>query len=204
MDLRVEAVPEFSTHWGVGLSVVTSDNYLVFSRRGRTAVGAHTFYPSVAESADRVADSDSAGAPKHFNIARRGVEEELGIPLLPKELTWLSFGANSVLCEFALIGVVHTSSTFDEIVKLRESAKDKWESEALHAVKFSPCDVAEFLSQKNNRFSPFAIIAVFETLIHEFGLIDTEAAFIDADVSVTQQLPEWMTDNFLASKLREF
>ncbi len=97
VDLRVAPVPELATHWGVGLAVVTADHQLLISERGNTAVDPNIFFPSVAEGATRAKDSDESGAPNHFNTARRGMEEELGVPLTAEELTWLSFGANAYL-----------------------------------------------------------------------------------------------------------
>ena len=192
VDLRCEVVPELATSWGAGLSVVTNDGYLLFAERGKTAVGADTFGPSVAEGASRAADSGADGAPDQFGIAKRGIEEELGVPLLPEELTWLSFGANSSLCEFGLIGLVRTPFTFAEIVDRRSlgAAKDSWETKELYAVKFCLDDVANFLSQDDKLFSPFGLIAVVHALVHKFGIADVEVAFAKIEVNVTQQLPE--------------
>jgi hypothetical protein len=195
VDLRRHAVPELATHWGVGLSIVTQDRYLLLSERGNTAVDPDVFFPSVAEGASRAKDSDATGAPDHFNIAKRGLAEEVGIPLAPTELTWLSFGANSYLCEFALIGRIDTRFTLEEILRRRSvgTPKDKWETKRLHAVEIAPGDIVAFLSSPERRFSPFALIAVVHTLIREFGFAATEAAFAGARVNVSQQLPGWLT-----------
>jgi hypothetical protein len=56
--------------------------------------------------------------------------EELGIEIEPDELTWLSFGANSYLCEYGLIGRVDTGWTAARIDARRSTgaAKDNWET----------------------------------------------------------------------------
>lgn len=194
VDLRVAPVPEVATHWGVGLAVLTADHFLLVSERGNTAVDPHIYFPSVAEGATRAKDGDENGAPNHFSTARRGMEEELGVPLTGDELTWLSFGANAYLCEYALIGRVDTPFTVEEIERRRTlgAAKDSWETRRLHAVEFTPQAVAEFCSTPGRRFSAFALITFVHALMHEFGISKTEAAFTGVRVSVTQQLPEWL------------
>src|SRR5258708_22459483 len=86
VDLHVAPVSELATHWGIGLTVVTSDGRLLISERGNTAVDPHVYFPAVAEGATTAMDAAPNGAPDHFKIASRGVLEELGIPLSPKEL----------------------------------------------------------------------------------------------------------------------
>lgn len=192
IDLRTAPVPELATHWGVGLTVVTKDKYLLVSERGNTAVDAGVFFPAVAEGGSLTKDADpSTGAPDHENIAARGVEEELGAPLGPGELTWLSFGANAKLCEFALIGRVDTRFTFDELQRRRSVGwpKDSWESKRLHPIDFQPESVAEFLSDDARVFSPFALIAIVHTLVHEFGLDHCERAMRGCAPRVSESLP---------------
>jgi hypothetical protein len=194
VDLRVAPVPELATHWGVGLAVVTADHQLLISERGNTAVDPHIFFPSVAEGATRAKDGDENGVPNHFNTARRGMEEELGVPLTGEELTWLSFGANAYLCEYALIGRVDTPFTVEEVERRRAlgAAKDSWETRRLHAVEFTPQAVAEVCSFPGRRFSAFALITFVHALMHEFGISKTEAAFSGVKIAVTQHLPAWL------------
>ncbi len=194
IDLRVAPVPELATHWGVGLAVVTADHFLLVSERGNTAVDPNIFFPSVAEGATRAKDSGENGAPDHFSTARRGLDEELGVLLTQDELTWLSFGANTYLCEYALIGRVDTPFTVEEIERRRAlgAAKDSWETRRLHAVEFTPQAVADFCSQPDRRFSAFALITFVHALMHEFGIGKTEAAFAGTKVAVTQHLPAWL------------
>jgi hypothetical protein len=186
-NLRAAPVPELATHWGVGLSVVTVDRQVLISQRGNTAVDPHVYFPAMAEGASRHHDAAANGAPDHDHIAARGMREELGIEIKPDQLTWLSFGANSVLCEYGLIGRVDTDMTAAEIEVRRTTgaAKDAWETRQLHAVPFNPVDVARFLSERSRNFSAFALIAILHTLMHEFGTAAIDAAFAQVDVSVS-------------------
>lgn len=193
VDLRTETVPQFATHWGIGLAVVTSDDYVLIGERGATAVDADVCYPSVAEGADRPGDADATGAPDHAAIARRGLAEELGIDLAPGELTWLSFGANAVRCEFALIGLVRTRYRAAEVAERRErAAPDAWETKALHAVQFAPEAVVDFCSEPGRRCSPFALVALVHALAHEFGQRRVAEAFERAHIQVSEDLPAWI------------
>ncbi len=194
VDLRVAPVPELATHWGVGLGVVTADGKLLVSERGNTAVDPHVYFPAVAEGATRPQDVAANGAPDHYITARRGVLEELGVELQPEELVWLSFGANSYLCEYALIGRITTHHTVREIESHRSvgAAKDSWETKRLHAVEFNPPALARFCAEPDRRFSAFALITLVHALVHEFGVPETVGAFEAVTVNVTQHLPQWL------------
>lgn len=194
VDLRIQPVAQLATHWGVGLSVITSDGRLLVSERGSTAVDPHVYFPAVAEGATQPMDAATNGAPDNFKTAARGVQEELGVPLSPDELTWLSFGANSYLCEYGLIGRVDSSYSYDDIERRRAlgAARDSWETRRLHGVELDPKAAAAFCSHPERRFSAFALITIAHTLMHEFGVERTEHAFAHARVQVTQHLPEWL------------
>lgn len=193
-DLRTAPVPEFATYWGVGLSVVTSDGMLLISQRGNTAVEPNAYSPAVAEIALRASDGDDRGAPDQFQTAQRGLLEELGIDLEPDEVTWLSFGANSYTCGYALLGRVDTRHTLHEVQSRHSvgAAKDSWETKHIHAVEFHPVEVARFCSDPTRRFAPITLASIVHTLMHEFGVTRTEAALADASISVTQSLPQWL------------
>jgi hypothetical protein len=118
----------------------------------------------------------------------------MGVDILSDELRWLSFGANSYLCEYGLIGRVDTRHTLAEIDSRRSvgAAKDSWETKHVHSIEFSPESVARFCSDPQRRFSPFALVAIVHTLLDEFGVARTELAFENVSVVVTQHLPQWL------------
>lgn len=194
VDLRTAPVPEFATYWGVGLSVITSDGMLLLSERGNTAVEPNAYSPAVAEISLRASDTNGRGAPDHFSTARRGLREELGVDLEPDEITWLSFGANSYTCGYALLGRVDTRHTLHEVQSRHSvgAAKDSWETKRIHAVEFGPVEVARFCSEPSRRFAPITVASIVHTLMHEFGVARVEAALGDASISVTQTLPAWL------------
>ncbi|MDQ0286805.1 hypothetical protein J2Z49_001922 [Desulfofundulus luciae] len=112
-------VPEFATHFGVGIMVVTADGKIIFCERGPTAVDAFVFFPSVAEGSSRPVDAGPNGGPDPYRTAVRGLAEELDLEISPDHVKSLSFGANAVLCEYALCGVVYVEQTEEEILSPR-------------------------------------------------------------------------------------
>lgn len=190
VDLMVRTVREFATHFGIALMIVTSDGFTFFSERGRTAVDAFTFFPSVAEGSCRPLDQGQAGAVDPYRTAVRGAAEELGIELAPEQIEFLSFGANAVLCEYGLIGIAHVSLTADQVISARSLGipKDRWESNALHAVRFDPKSVAEFVKE-HSPWSPFAIVAAVHSLVYEFGWEKTVQALGGIRIKLSETLP---------------
>lgn len=192
IDLAYSPVPEFATHFGVGLMVVTSDEKIIFSERGPTAVDSFVFFPSVAEGSNRPADALHNGGPDPYRTAVRGIAEELGIEVRPEQVKFLSFGANAVLCEYALCGVVYVDHTSKDILEIRSLGipKDRWENQQLHFANFSPKDVASFMAS-HKPWSPFGVVCTVHALYDAFGPTALTEAFKNTKIVLSQSLPEW-------------
>ena len=185
VDLRVGPVPELPVFWSVGVSIVTSDGWLLVSQRGATALDPDVCGPAMAEGANRELDADATGAPDQLGVVRRGLLEELGIGLGPDELTWLSLSASADTLHYALIGRVDTPLTLREVESRAAGATDAWETKQLLAVEFSPGAVARFCADR--QFSAFGLATVVNTLLHEYGEARTVATFGGEIVGVTSQ-----------------
>lgn len=109
----------------------------------------------------------------------------------PSQKRLLSFGANAVLCKYALCGVVEVEQTEAELVRLRNLGvpKDRWESQKLHFVPFTPEEVARFMA-KNKPWSPLAVVCAVHALLDRYGAQRLEKAFRDAKIELNQHLPE--------------
>jgi hypothetical protein len=190
IDLAYSPVPEFATHFGVGIMVITADGKIIFSERGPTAVDAFVFFPSVAEGCSRPVDAGYNSGPDPYRTAVRGLAEELGLEISPDQVKFLSFGANAVLYEYALCGAVYVDQTEGEILKTRSLGipKDKWENQKLHFVPFKPEAVAEFIT-KNKPWSPFAIACAIHALFDRFGKEKLVKAFAGKEIVLSQFLP---------------
>lgn len=190
VDLRVRPVPELATLWGVALTVITSDGLLLLSEGGNVGGTASVVVPPVATEADRLVDAAVDGAPDHFLTAKRGLYDHLGIDLQPSQLTWLSIGASSVLCDYTLVGRADTHHSYDEIVERRSLgvAPVGWKT-TVHAVEFTPRAVAEFCSRLDASFSAMAVAAVVHALMSEFGVAKVEEAFGRVSLKSARSLP---------------
>jgi len=191
VDLAVRPVPELATHFGIALQVVTADGQTVFALRGQTAVDAHVWFPSVAEGASRPTDAGPRGGPDPYRTAVRGLVEELGVDVPEEDILFLSFGANAVLCEYALCGLARIRETAEQVARIRATGvpKDKWESQSLRFVRWTPREVARFVAEQGP-WSPFALVTVYHALIHDFGREATDRAFSAVKrVNLSQTLP---------------
>jgi hypothetical protein len=191
IDLAYSPVLEFATHFGVGIMIITSDEKIIFSERGPTAVDSFVFFPSVAEGSNRPADALHNGGPDPYRTAVRGIAEEMGIDVKPEQVKFLSIGANAVLCEYALCGVVYTDYSSGELSEIRSLGipKDRWENQRLHFVTFSPSAVADFMAA-NKPWSPFAVACTVHALYDAFGPQRIIEAFRNIKIELSQKLPK--------------
>lgn len=190
VDLAVSPVPEFATHFGVGIMVITKDDKIIFSERGKTAVDAYVFFPSVAEGSSRPIDDISPkGGPDPYRTAVRGIIEELGVEVHPDDIKFLSFGVNAVICEYALCGVVQVNYTENDIIRIRSlgTPKDRWENQKLHFVSFTPNDISDFIA-KHRPWSPFAMVCVAHAVYDRFGKEKLEHAFTNMKVCLSEDI----------------
>ena len=190
-DLKVAPVPEFATHFGVGLAIVTRDQRLVISERGHTAVDSFVLFPSVAEGSSRPVDGGDKGGADPYRTAVRGVAEEMGIEVSRDDVRFLSFGVNVHLCEYALLGVVEVPQSEREILEIRSLGipKDQWENRRLHFVDFNPKAVAGFATTSNLRWSPFAVATFIHALVDGHGHESTLQAFRNVTLRLSQEVP---------------
>jgi hypothetical protein len=190
VDLSLRPVPELATHFGVSLMVVTSDQYTCFSERSVTAVDPFVFFPSVAEGSSRPVDAGPGGGPDPYRTAIRGAAEELGLELAPEDITFISFGANAVLCEYALCGIAYTNATRKDLEHLRAIGvpKDKWESQRLHFVPWTPEEIAQFIAT-HGPWSPWTIVTTVHALMDAFPIKRIDKAFASIHIRLSQTLP---------------
>jgi hypothetical protein len=116
-DVTIEPVPEFATITGVTLNLITSDGLLLLTDRSPVVhSGAGRLHCSVAENLLRPIDSGQpARGPDPFRCGSRAVMEELGIEILPTEITFTAFGVDPVLCQYTFIGWARVRATSKEV-----------------------------------------------------------------------------------------
>lgn len=168
----------FSNSFGVNLAVVTSDSYIVLTRRSGT-VGSRpgAYNVSVNEGLSRLLDrSDRSDAPDVYRCAIRGAAEELGIELKRSDISLLSFGVDKQYCQWGLLGMAKANRRAEEILRRwRAGVKDKWESPEVYAIPFDTDSVVQFVLSRDP-WAAAGLACIYHVLVHQFGRPRVEAA----------------------------
>jgi hypothetical protein len=156
---------------GVNLAVITSDEYLILTKRSKT-VGTYKdlYHISVNEGLSRTLDRNiQSQAPDIYRCAIRGIAEELGVAdVNVNDITLLSFGVDTKHAQWGILGLAKIDKTAEEVIGWRNrGAKDKWESDELHLIKFRLNEVIKFIVD-HPHWTPAGLTCVYHTLIHEF------------------------------------
>ena len=161
--------------FGIGLSLLTSDGYILFAQRGgNVGVRPGHYMTSVEEGLSRPLDrSTSSDAPDVYRCACRGLSEELGLvensDFAGADILFLGLGLDTEYFMCGLRGVLKSQKTANEIVKnWQKGVKDKMENKRIFAVPFTPEEVCEFVFS-HEPWGAGALMGIYHTLVHEFG-----------------------------------
>ena len=166
--------PFFSNSLGVSLAVITSDDHLLFVRRGdSTAVNQGRIVCSVVEGLTIQDVHQQAIDP--FRAAQRALKEELSIDLLHSEtgaisITGLMF--NDDFHEWNFVGHVDLRAfrgkyTVEQIIERKSLAlaHDAWEIGALEFIDFRPETVAGYMLAYDDRLTNYAKVTAVLALV---------------------------------------
>ncbi len=187
-DLRKAPYPGVSCHFGIQLAVITSDSKLIIPTRGDTMVSRGLVAPSVAEGALPTSDAPAVNSYDPNRTALRGLAEELGV-LSDPPILWLSFGANWLTGQYALVGLCRLDESFEDVAQLHRAAvpRDNWENASIESVEFSPEGLRDYVIQHPKaQWSPFACVAFTHALVHEFGLKHVARCLGNLSISTTK------------------
>ncbi len=161
--------------FGIGLSLVTSDGYIIFAQReGNLGVRPSYFMTSVEEGLSRPLDrSASSDAPDVYRCACRGLAEELGLlentDFSLSDILFLGLGLDTEYYMCGLRGFMKITKTARDIItNWQLGVKDKMENKKLIAVPFTPKDVCDFVFS-HGPWGGGALMGTYYTLVHEFG-----------------------------------
>lgn len=161
--------------FGVGLSLVTSDGYIIFAQReGNVGVRPSYFMTSVEEGLSRPLDRSTASdAPGVYRCACRGLAEELGLmenaDFSLSDILFLSLGLDTEYYMCGLRGFMKITKTAHDILNnWHLGVKDKMENKKLFAIPFTPEDVCDFVFS-HEPWGGGALMGIYHTLVHEFG-----------------------------------
>lgn len=176
--------PNFATSFGVNLTIVTDDEYLIITRRGETGVSHYhgAYAVPVMESVNPKLDRDVNQQLDIFETARRGLHEEFGIHDVAKEsikLFTLQVDTRHYLYGFTgFFFAEGYSRDLTEGIRSR-GVRDWWESPEHTYVQFNPRSVAKFVKDHGGvaRFHPTSFVSICQSLIYRFGQRETNNAF---------------------------
>jgi hypothetical protein len=167
--------PSLPIPFGVGLSLLTVDGYILFAQRGGDlGVRPGHFMTSVEEGLSRPLDrSTISDAPDVYRCACRGLSEELGLiensDFSVSDILFLALGLDTEYYMCGLRGFMRLQKTANEIMKNWQiGVKDKMENKKLFAIPFTPEDVCEFVFS-HEPWGGGALMGIYHTLVHEFG-----------------------------------
>ncbi|MEU5908384.1 hypothetical protein ABZ780_28910, partial [Micromonospora sp. NPDC047467] len=175
-------IPDFMrSSFGMNVAVVTSDNWLVVSRRSaRTATGQDMWAPSVNESLSPDKDSVDGAPPDLFSAARRGVREELHIGEDQYELRLLAFHLATSLSQWGVMFLARLSamSRAEFEAHVSRGVEDGWEHRAIDYVAFEPEPALRYLlrTDRRNSWTPAAPALYYLTLVNTYGRRQVDAA----------------------------
>ncbi|HJT59941.1 MAG TPA: helix-turn-helix transcriptional regulator [Ktedonobacteraceae bacterium] len=168
-------LPSLPIPFGIGLSLLTIDGYILFTQRaGDVGVRPGYFMTSVEEGLSRPLDrSTISDAPDVYRCACRGLAEELGFieksDFSLSDILFLALGLDTEHYMCGLRGFMKSQKTAKEIMSnWQQGVKDKLENKKLFAIPFTPEDVCAFVFS-HGPWGGGALMGIYHTLVHEFG-----------------------------------
>lgn len=165
----------FSNSFGISLVIITSDNYAIFTQRGKNLGSRPGEYNiSVSEGLSKPLDHDiNQQAPNIYHCASRGITEELGLyepnDFNASNIILLSLGVDTRYSLWGMRGMAKVNRSIEEIMrKWNSGVKDKLENSRIHPVKFELASIIPFVFS-HEPWTPSGLACLYHTLIHEFG-----------------------------------
>lgn len=181
----LDAVPAFmSSAFGTNVAVVTADGRLLVSRRSKNVGSLPGLWSSSAnEALSRSIDSKGRQVPNLYEVARRGVREELAIEPNEYRLDMLAFCVDTERNQWGglYIARLHNLSQIALEERWGRGVADRWEHVEHRFVPFNATSVISFILDPNriNKWTPAGPTLYFLALVNEFGRARVERAIAD-------------------------
>lgn len=177
-------VPDFmSASFGVYIAVVTADDLVVFSKRScKVGVFPGLWDASANEALSRSLDSHGRTPPNLYDVARRGLVEELCIDSTEYRLELLAFDVdrqtNQWGCMF--VAFMHGLTGVELSGRRSRGVSDKWEHDQQDYERFEVSAVIRYLlrGDRRNSWTPVAPALFYLALVRKYGRswVEREAA----------------------------
>jgi hypothetical protein len=189
---RLADVPTFlSCSLSASMAVVTSDGQLLLSKRSEDV----SLFPglwgaSATEGVSRTIDSQGRGAPNLYDVARRGLSEELAISATEVELSLLGAAVATTKHLWTFVFIARLRSLSAEQLRERWSrgSPDAWEHAEHAFVKFEPRYVVRHVIEGalGGGWASWTPVVYYLALVNEFGRERTERAIAEVSRDLTR------------------
>jgi hypothetical protein len=175
-----EAAPAFmNCSFGTNVAMVTRDRKLLIAKRSATLGSRPGVWNSSAnEALSRTLDSDGRTPPSLYNVARRGVGEELAVEREEYRLELLAVTIDTQLQQWgaAFVAYAHELTGQDILDRRAKGAPDKWENESIELIDFTVDSVVRHIirEDRKNNWSPTAPALFYLSLVNFYGRGFTE------------------------------
>jgi hypothetical protein len=175
-----EAAPAFmNCSFGTNVAVVSKDHKLVIAKRS-LALGSRpgVWNSSANEALSRSLDSDGRTPPNIYNVARRGIDEELAIGSEEYRLELLAITIDTELQQWgaAFVAYAHDLTGQEILDRRTRGTPDKWENEKIEIIDFTVNGVVRCLMspERRDNWSPMAPPLYYLALVNFYGRGFTE------------------------------
>jgi hypothetical protein len=160
------AIPDVRFAHGVGviLTVITSDNKLILTRRrSDISIRPNEIDVSVVEAID---PTDWDKSIDLYKAAKRGAEQELGIRVSEDDVKFLGFGVDLDYYQWNIIGTVQLDKTEEEFIQhISNGIHGTNELDEFLITDASPESIAKILSEE--KMWATGIIALYWTAVYQ-------------------------------------
>jgi hypothetical protein len=150
---------------------------VVSKRSLEVGIDATLLAPAINECINPISDKDTRGTISVLATAKRGASHELNIEITEDEVVFFTIGADTRWYFYQLTGLIRSKFSRDDIrARLSQGSAERWEAEKYLFIKNKPMDVAKFLNKSQEKWTPYGIVCLMQTLISEFGTPAVEHA----------------------------
>lgn len=166
--------------FGTNMAVVTSDDKLIVSKRSsRVASFTNLWSSSANEALSRSIDSQGRSAPNFYDVARRGLHEELALEPNEYVIDMLAFMISTKEHQWGAAFVVRLKDLTAREVEDRwtRGGPDMWEHSEHAFVEFDPRSVVRFILDPSrvDCWTPQGPAVHYLAAVNEFGRSRVEA-----------------------------
>jgi hypothetical protein len=175
-------MPEFAAALSVNLSLITSDGYILATKRAIEGIGGYQGHvaPAINECINLISDRSASGTLSLLATVQRGASSELNIDVSDDEVLFFTVGVDPQWYFWGVTGLVRSKSfTRADLLSRRSvGSKENWEASELYFLPHDPFGAVKLMRDisKTEKWQPIGVVCLIQTLISEFGIKTVEQA----------------------------